>query len=226
MRRTRSPSQCQLPLSRTLNPLSPSTCYPISLISPHSASGCLAWPVSLLNSAVRLRKRGAQSPVSLVRDTTAHTPSTAFRHPPPRKDVVNQCLEFDYSSVSSGDWASVSVGNSVSKVSDSPTSCCVSTLEWCQSSVFRICHSGVTKFSIYFLVLLQDPRATDITAPTPPPTHHGTAHTRDLFRVDHYALVWPQVFFTYADIPLPPSFEDNLTVVVSLADSCLCVGQT
>ena len=25
---------------------------------------------------------------------TVHTPSTAFRHLPPRKDVVNSCLEF------------------------------------------------------------------------------------------------------------------------------------
>ena len=27
-------------------------------------------------------------------DFTTHTPSIAFRHLPPRKDIVNQCLEF------------------------------------------------------------------------------------------------------------------------------------
>ena len=33
--------------------------------------------------------------------THPHTPSIAFRHLPPRKDVVNQCLEFDSPSVPS-----------------------------------------------------------------------------------------------------------------------------
>ena len=30
-----------------------------------------------------------------ARERTSHTPSTAFRHLRPRKDIVNQCLEFE-----------------------------------------------------------------------------------------------------------------------------------
>ena len=48
------------------------------------------------------RQTERQRLVFVVTDTSSHTLSIAFRHIPPKKDVVNQCLEFDLAHVYAG----------------------------------------------------------------------------------------------------------------------------
>ena len=43
----------------------------------------------------REREREGQTHTDRDRERQKHTPIIAFRHPPPKKDIVNQCLEFE-----------------------------------------------------------------------------------------------------------------------------------
>ena len=92
------------------NPPSPSTCYPTRLRLSQWLSG-------LAGKLVEQRRQVAQEGCAVPSQSQS-------------SEVLQQC-----SVVSSGDWASVSVGNSVSKVSDPSTSRCVSTLEWHDASL-------------------------------------------------------------------------------------------
>ena len=41
------------------------------------------------------RDRDRETDRDRDRERQRHTPIIAFRHPPPKKDIVNQCLEFE-----------------------------------------------------------------------------------------------------------------------------------
>ena len=55
-----------------------------------------------------VQRRGQRLPSG---SGTNHTPSIAFRHPPPRKDVVNQCLEFARQTLTQGGHGIASILN-------------------------------------------------------------------------------------------------------------------
>ena len=102
------PGNCRCP--GRWNPPSPSTCYPTRLRLSQWLSG-------LAGKLVEQRRQVAQEGCAVPSQSQS-------------SEVLQQC-----SVVSSGDWASASVGNSVSKVSDPSTSRCVSTLEWHDASL-------------------------------------------------------------------------------------------
>ena len=126
---------------------------PATQLASGSASGCLAWPVSLLNSDVRLRKRGAQSPVSLV------------------SSAVSLCLVWRLS---------ISFRRQLSvegqRLPNLPLRVYL-WMTWCQSSVLRrICHSGVSSLVSCFV---PGSSSNGYYSPHPTPnTQNGRIHAK------------------------------------------------
>ena len=83
------------------------------VLDPQEKAAVRKWAHSFQSNTARQTKRtgeatergeGSGTFLSWCSEGRGHTPSIAFRHLPPRKDVVNQCLEFGEGLVVSPDW--------------------------------------------------------------------------------------------------------------------------